>query len=173
MDMWGVGCVYFEVVSLYPLFPGTNELDQLHKVHKVLGTPPAEVLRRMCTNGTHESTDFPEEDGVALQSLIPHVSGVVVDLIDSLLAYDPEDRITAKKALSHAAFKPLKAKSKKAGEDSSGSSAMVAAAHPCVMQSSPGQSAQAKEVPVQHSLPPVCRFCCVTICGVGCVATKK
>jgi serine/threonine protein kinase len=22
MDMWGVGCVMFEVVALYPLFPG-------------------------------------------------------------------------------------------------------------------------------------------------------
>lgn len=29
MDMWGVGCVFFEVLSLYPLFPGTNELDQV------------------------------------------------------------------------------------------------------------------------------------------------
>merc|ERR1711903_247958 len=42
MDMWGVGCVFFEILSLYPLFPGTNELDQIQKVHNVLGTPPAE-----------------------------------------------------------------------------------------------------------------------------------
>ena len=40
---WGVGCVFFEVLSLYPLFPGTNELDQVTKIHQVLGTPPAEV----------------------------------------------------------------------------------------------------------------------------------
>jgi serine/threonine protein kinase len=43
MDMWGVGCVFFEVLSLYPLFPGTNELDQITKIHQILGTPPAEV----------------------------------------------------------------------------------------------------------------------------------
>jgi serine/threonine protein kinase len=24
MDMWGVGCVMFEVVALYPLFPGVR-----------------------------------------------------------------------------------------------------------------------------------------------------
>ena len=29
---WGVGCVFFEVLSLYPLFPGTNELDQVKKL---------------------------------------------------------------------------------------------------------------------------------------------
>ena len=27
MDLWGVGCVMFEVVSLFPLFPGNDELD--------------------------------------------------------------------------------------------------------------------------------------------------
>ena len=27
MDLWGVGCVLFEVISLFPLFPGNDELD--------------------------------------------------------------------------------------------------------------------------------------------------
>lgn len=27
MDIWGAGCVFFEVLSLFPLFPGNNELD--------------------------------------------------------------------------------------------------------------------------------------------------
>ena len=27
MDMWGVGCVFFEIVSLFPLFPGQNEVS--------------------------------------------------------------------------------------------------------------------------------------------------
>jgi renal tumor antigen len=27
MDLWGVGCVMFEVMSLFPLFPGNDELD--------------------------------------------------------------------------------------------------------------------------------------------------
>jgi renal tumor antigen len=27
MDLWGVGCVMFEIIALFPLFPGTNELD--------------------------------------------------------------------------------------------------------------------------------------------------
>ena len=28
-------CVFFEITSLYPLFPGTNELDQINRIHKV------------------------------------------------------------------------------------------------------------------------------------------
>jgi renal tumor antigen len=44
MDLWGVGCVLFEVVSLFPLFPGNDEVDQVHKIHNILGSPPKELL---------------------------------------------------------------------------------------------------------------------------------
>ncbi|KAI9101900.1 kinase-like domain-containing protein [Phlyctochytrium arcticum] len=47
MDLWGAGCVLFEIVSRVPLFPGSNELDQLHRIHAVVGTPSREVLRKM------------------------------------------------------------------------------------------------------------------------------
>jgi hypothetical protein len=36
MDLWGVGCVMFEIVSLFPLFPGQNELDQVLCVYVCL-----------------------------------------------------------------------------------------------------------------------------------------
>jgi renal tumor antigen len=29
----------FEIITLRPLFPGANELDQINKIHEVLGTP--------------------------------------------------------------------------------------------------------------------------------------
>jgi serine/threonine protein kinase len=32
MDIWGIGCVFFEVVALFPLFPGKDEPDQIDKV---------------------------------------------------------------------------------------------------------------------------------------------
>lgn len=34
----------FEIITLRPLFPGTNELDQISKIHDVLGTPPPSTL---------------------------------------------------------------------------------------------------------------------------------
>ncbi len=43
MDLWGIGCVFFEVVALFPLFPGSNELDQIEKIHAVMGTPSKEL----------------------------------------------------------------------------------------------------------------------------------
>ena len=59
MDVWGVGCVFFEVLSLFPLFPGTNELDQIHKIHNILVTPDATLLERFQKNATHMEFDFP------------------------------------------------------------------------------------------------------------------
>jgi renal tumor antigen len=44
MDIWGAGCVFFEILSLFPLFPGNNELDQINKIHNIMGTPPPELL---------------------------------------------------------------------------------------------------------------------------------
>jgi renal tumor antigen len=39
MDIWGYGCVLFEMIAKHPLFNGVDELDQIHKINKVLGTP--------------------------------------------------------------------------------------------------------------------------------------
>ena len=46
MDCWGVGCVMFEIIGLFPLFPGTDELDQINKIHNVLGTPSKMLLEK-------------------------------------------------------------------------------------------------------------------------------
>lgn len=34
----------FEIITLRPLFPGSNELDQINKIHEVLGTPSPSIL---------------------------------------------------------------------------------------------------------------------------------
>jgi renal tumor antigen len=46
MDLWGVGCVFFEMLSLFPLFPGDHELDQIYKIHNILGTPSEELVNQ-------------------------------------------------------------------------------------------------------------------------------
>jgi renal tumor antigen len=58
MDYWGVGCVFFEVLALFPLFPGNNEMDQVHKIHNILGTPPAELLDKFQKVASHMEFNF-------------------------------------------------------------------------------------------------------------------
>lgn len=109
MDMWGAGCVMFEITSLYPLFPGSNEVDQISRIHKVLGTPTAEKLAKFREKGaSHISFDFPTQKGIGIPQLIPQVHPDCVDLIVKLLKYDASDRISAREALRHPYFKDVR-----------------------------------------------------------------
>jgi serine/threonine protein kinase len=35
IDMWGVGCIFYEMSSGRPLFPGSTVEDELHLIFKV------------------------------------------------------------------------------------------------------------------------------------------
>ena len=39
IDMWSVGCIFAELLSGKALFPGKDEVDQLDKIHLMLGAP--------------------------------------------------------------------------------------------------------------------------------------
>ena len=95
MDLWGVGCVLFEVLSLFPLFPGNDELDQIHKIHNILGTPEQGLLDKFQKHATHMEFNFPRIDGSGIAKLIPHATPEALDLVIKLLIYNPDNRITA------------------------------------------------------------------------------
>ncbi|CAD7933892.1 unnamed protein product [Amoebophrya sp. A25] len=96
MDLFAAGCVWFEVLALFPLFPGQNEMDQLQKIHSILGTPAEDVLRKFKLNS---DVAFPEKKGTGIDHLIPHASVDVLSVLKKLLRYDPEERITARHGL--------------------------------------------------------------------------
>lgn len=39
-----MGCVLFEIITGDPLFQGDDEIDQINKIHEILGTPSQELL---------------------------------------------------------------------------------------------------------------------------------
>lgn len=105
MDVWGAGCVFFEVLSLYPLFQGANELDQVKKIHDILGTPDEQVLKDFEAKATHMKFDFPRQKGTGIDVLIPHVSVLCRDLLNKMLAYKTSERPTMAEVLKHSYFK--------------------------------------------------------------------
>ncbi|CAO3617396.1 unnamed protein product [Mucor fragilis] len=48
IDLWAVGAIFAELVTLRPLFPGQSEIDQLFRICQVLGSPgtTSTVLRK-------------------------------------------------------------------------------------------------------------------------------
>jgi len=102
MDIWGAGSVLYELISLYPLFSGSNEIDQLNRIHKVLGTPRPSVLEGFVLKKPHDTNfGFPVRKGCGIRCFIPHVSLDCVGLISKTLVYDPSKRITAGQVLGH------------------------------------------------------------------------
>jgi renal tumor antigen len=109
MDLWGAGCVMFEITSLFPLFPGTNEVDQISRIHKVLGSPSEAILTKFRSKGaSHISFDFPQQKGCGILQLIQHASADTIDLIDKQLKYDSAERITAREAMRHPYFREVR-----------------------------------------------------------------
>ncbi|ORX63884.1 Pkinase-domain-containing protein, partial [Linderina pennispora] len=43
IDVWAVGTIVAELAMLRPLFPGSNQIDQLRRIFEVLGTPKISV----------------------------------------------------------------------------------------------------------------------------------
>lgn len=105
MDVWGAGCILFELTTLYPLFPGTNESDQISRIHRVLGTPKKAVIAKLKLHAsTHVNFHFPQQEGLGLKKLLPDAESNCLDLLTQTLHYDKSDRITSKKAMKHSYF---------------------------------------------------------------------
>jgi len=105
MDVWGAGCVFFEISSLYPLFPGNNELDQINRIHRVLGVPGTDLLQKLKrTRATHGNFEFPFEEGIGLRQLLKHCSSACLELLIQMLLYDAAERVSAREALRHGFF---------------------------------------------------------------------
>ncbi|XP_001632353.3 MAPK/MAK/MRK overlapping kinase isoform X2 [Nematostella vectensis] len=114
MDLWSVGCVFFEIMSLHPLFPGSNEVDQIAKIHDVLGTPVPSILQKFKNKSRHMNYNFPQKKGTGINKLLPHASNMCIELIELLCTYDPDERISAKQALRHEYFRDLREIEKRA-----------------------------------------------------------
>ena len=108
MDIWGVGCVMYEILSLCPLFPGDDELDQINKIHDIIGTPAKNILDFFRKHATHMEINFPEKKWKGFAKMIPHVSPEGVEIIEKMLIYDKDERWTASQLLKHQFFKEFR-----------------------------------------------------------------
>lgn len=109
VDIWAVGCILFELLAGKPLFPGTSEIDQIKRIHQVLGTPSMQVLSQFRSNpNTEISFSFSQSSPQDLHRFLRQTSDLTIELIKQMLIYDPRDRISAMDALRHPALAKLR-----------------------------------------------------------------
>lgn len=104
IDMWAMGCIMAEVYTFRPLFPGTSEVDEIFKICSILGTPLQNTWKEGLKLAGLMKFKFPTMVPTDLNSLIPNASRDGIELINQMLAWDPQARITATQALASKYF---------------------------------------------------------------------
>ena len=111
VDVWSCACILCELLLHRPLFPGNNDLDQLHTIFSVLGVPQRRIWPGVndlphIYNGVVKLKQEEQSFGLFnnLKLLFPGISEDGFELMLQLLAYDPHKRLTAEEASRHPYF---------------------------------------------------------------------
>jgi serine/threonine protein kinase len=102
IDIWAIGCIFVEIITKKPLFEGDSEIDQLYRIFRILGTPNEEIWPGVSSLRDYKST-FPNWQPNPIQNVVSNLNldPLGIDLLNRMLRYDPNHRITAKAALQH------------------------------------------------------------------------
>lgn len=88
IDMWGVGCIFYEMVCGKPLFPGTKVEDELYLIFKTLGTPNEQTFPGVTNNSEYLALNLPkfqQLDASNYSSLAPRLDTDGLNLLSSYL----------------------------------------------------------------------------------------
>lgn len=108
IDIWSVGCILAEILTRVPLFPGKNYLQQLLLITKLLGTPDDTSLKFLRSdNARRYVKQLPQFPRQHFPAIFPNLSPLALDLLEKMLVFDPEQRITVDEALCHPYFSVL------------------------------------------------------------------
>ncbi|CAG0912644.1 unnamed protein product, partial [Notodromas monacha] len=107
IDMWGVGCIFFEMGAGRPLFPGSTIEDELSLIFKTLGTPSEDTWPGISTNSDFLAYDFSSHKPELLIDRAPRLDGDALDLLNKFLVYEAKKRISAASAMKHPYFRSL------------------------------------------------------------------
>uniref|UniRef100_A0A8C2SVK1 mitogen-activated protein kinase n=1 Tax=Coturnix japonica TaxID=93934 RepID=A0A8C2SVK1_COTJA len=105
VDIWSVGCIMAELLTGRTLFPGTDHIDQLKLILRLVGTPGPELLKKISSESARnyiQSLSYMPK--MNFENVFIGANPLAVDLLEKMLVLDTDKRITAAEALAHAYF---------------------------------------------------------------------
>ena len=104
IDIWAVGCIFYEMACGRPLFAGTKVEEELYLIFKCLGTPTEQSLPGVTSNTDFQALRLPVYHGESMSQLAPRLDQIGNELLEKFLRYDPYARISAHDAMLHRFF---------------------------------------------------------------------
>lgn len=103
VDLWSTGCILAELLAGKPIMPGRTEVEQLHKIFKLCGSPSEDYWRR--SRLPHATIFKPQHPyRRCFADVFKDFPSPSLALLDVLLAIEPEHRGTAASALKSKFF---------------------------------------------------------------------
>lgn len=105
VDIWSVGCIMAELLTGRTLFPGTDHIDQLKLILRLVGTPESELLQKISSEAARNYIQsLPYMPKMNFEDVFLGANPQAVDLLEKMLVLDTDKRITATEALAHPYF---------------------------------------------------------------------
>ncbi len=110
IDVWSVGCIFAELLARAPLFPGEDYIAQLRLICNKLGRPEESDLDFVTSERAKRFiVSLPQNAPQPLSDSFPTFKDETdaLDLLEKMLEFHPDRRITIEKALEHPFLLPL------------------------------------------------------------------
>ncbi|XAR51704.1 Cyclin-dependent kinase [Bertholletia excelsa] len=103
VDLWSVGCVFAELFIGKPILKGRTEVEQLHKIFELCGSPPDEYWKK--SKLPLAAMFKPQHAYVSsLREMFKEFPESAVNLLETLLSIEPRKRGTSSSALNSEYF---------------------------------------------------------------------
>lgn len=119
MDMWSIGCIFAELIQREAVFKGQDETHQMACIIGTIGTPTVQdiesvvprdlcdVMKRHFFNTRMRFTRSFRKVQFPLEVQFRETSSLARNLLEALLTFNQDQRITAADALQHIYFQPI------------------------------------------------------------------
>ncbi|NXP26135.1 CDKL1 protein, partial [Scytalopus superciliaris] len=105
VDVWAIGCVFAELLSGVPLWPGKSDVDQLYLIRRTLGDLIPRHQQVFSTNQFFSGVRIPDPESMEpLETKFPNISSSALSLMKGCLQMDPAERQTCEQLLQHPYF---------------------------------------------------------------------
>ena len=85
IDMWGVGCILFEMLTRKAMFPGSTTDEQLNLIFQTLGTPTPERAASLLNSPNFKALNLRPSKPRSLTKMSPRIDSQSADLLEKFL----------------------------------------------------------------------------------------